>query len=135
MGSYTYAETGYANPHAATSINGVTYTYDNNGNITGTGSWTYGWDYQNRLSSSGNGTATTTYGYDHENQRVKKTIGVTTTVYPNKYFNVADATSTMHIFTPDGTSIATVEVVGSGGGGGTATTTPFYAGAGGEGEI
>ena len=35
--TYTYAGTGYANPHAATQIaNGVsttTYAYDNNGNL------------------------------------------------------------------------------------------------------
>lgn len=33
VGSYTYAGTGYANPHAATSINSVTNTYDNAGSF------------------------------------------------------------------------------------------------------
>ena len=41
-GTYTYAGTGFANPHAVTSIgNGTattTYAYDNNGNLTSAGS-------------------------------------------------------------------------------------------------
>jgi RHS repeat-associated protein len=53
-GAYTYAGTGYANPHAVTSVtNGsttTTYTYDNNGNMTNDGSRTYTWDYANRLT-------------------------------------------------------------------------------------
>jgi YD repeat-containing protein len=42
--TYTYAETGYANPHAVTSVGGTTYTYDNNGNVTAIGSLDYTWD-------------------------------------------------------------------------------------------
>ena len=61
--TYTYAGTGYANPHAVTSIgNGVstaTYAYDNDGNLT----------------SAGNGTATTTYGYDYANRLISLSNG------------------------------------------------------------
>jgi hypothetical protein len=32
--SYPYAGTGYANPHAVTSVGGTSYTYDNNSNVT-----------------------------------------------------------------------------------------------------
>ena len=65
---YTYAGTGYANPHAVTQIgNGVsttTYAYDNNGNLT----------------SAGNGTATTTYTYDWANRLTALfSLGATTT--------------------------------------------------------
>jgi hypothetical protein len=42
--SYSYARIGYANPHAATSIGGATLTYDNNDNVTATGSLDYIWD-------------------------------------------------------------------------------------------
>jgi hypothetical protein len=58
-GSYTYAGdqgSNYANPHAASSINGSTYTYDRNGNLTAAGTRVNSWDYQNRLTQSGNGT-------------------------------------------------------------------------------
>src|ERR1700730_8966954 len=67
-GTYTYAGTGYANPHAVTQIaNGVsttTFVYDADGNVTqkttdGT-STTYVWDYANRLIALGSGGATTT---------------------------------------------------------------------------
>ena len=52
VGSYPYAETGYANPHAVTSVGGTTYTYDNHGNVTAIGSLHYTWDWQNRLASA-----------------------------------------------------------------------------------
>ena len=47
-----YAETGYANPHAVTSVGGTTYTYDNNGDVTAIGSLDYTWDWRNRLASA-----------------------------------------------------------------------------------
>ena len=45
--SYSYAGMGYANPHAPTSINGVTHTYDNNGNLTNAHSTDLGYNYTN----------------------------------------------------------------------------------------
>ena len=66
VSSYSYAETGYANPHAVTCVGGTTYTYDNNGNVTAIGSLDYTWDWRNRLSSAErSGGGITTYGYDH----------------------------------------------------------------------
>lgn len=118
-GAYTYAGTNYANPHAVTGIRGTTYAYDNNGNLTSKGVWTYAWDYQNRMASAGNGTATSTYAYDHTGQRVSQTASGITTYYPTKYFNKTTATSTKHIFMPSGELIATVE------GNGTATSTRY----------
>ena len=59
QGSYTYAETGYANPHAATDINGTSLSYDNNGNATVFGSDAYTWNYRNQLTQTDvNGGAT-----------------------------------------------------------------------------
>ena len=113
VGSYSYAGTGYANPHAVTSVGGTTYTYDNNGNVTAIGSLDYTWDWRNRLASAEkSGGGITTYGYDHSGQRVFKATGTATTSYPNKYYNLAtttgSATTTKHIFAPDGTLLATV---------------------------
>jgi YD repeat-containing protein len=87
IGSYSCARTGYANPHAPTSVNRVTYTYDNNGNLTFDGTYTYTWDYQNRLTAVGNGSATSTYAYDHVGNRVKVTTASSTTVFPNRFYN------------------------------------------------
>jgi RHS repeat-associated protein len=134
VGSYTYAGTGNANPHAPTTINGVTYTYDNNGNLTAAGAQKYTWDYRNRIVSAGNGTATSTYGYDHQNQRVRKVFGPSigsgqaTTTYPNKYMSKvvsgSAATTTDYIYMGD-TIIAEIETAPSvsGGGGGTISTS------------
>jgi len=127
LGSYSYAGVGYANPHAVTSVGGTTYTYDNNGNVTSIGSLDYTWDWRNRLASAERGGGDrTTYGYDHTGQRVFKAMGTATTSYPNKYYNLATttgaATTTKHIFTPDGTLLAAVE----GSGVGTATTTYLH---------
>jgi RHS repeat-associated protein len=127
VGYYSYAGTGYANPHAVTSVGGTAYTYDNNGNVTAIGSLDYTWDWRNRLASAErNGGGITTYGYDRTGQRVFKATGSATTSYPNRYYNVASsslsATTTKHIFAPDGTLLATVE----GSGVGTATTTYLH---------
>ena len=126
VSSYWYAGTGYANPHAVTSVGGTTYSYDNNGNVTAIGSLDYTWDWRNRLASAERSAGgITTYGYDHTGQRVFQATGSATTSYPNRYYNVASssltATTTKHIFSPDGTLLATV--VGSAT---TATTTYLH---------
>ena len=99
-GSYSYAGTGYANPHAVTQIaNGVsttTYSYDQNGNLTEKTTdgvtTTYLWDYPNRLIALGSGGATTTYGYDAFGSRVFQTTATSTTIYPFKWYSVASST-------------------------------------------
>ena len=111
--SYSYSGAAYANPHAVTSVGGTTYTYDNNGNVTAIGSLDYTWDWRNRLASAErSGGGITSYGYDHTGQRVFKATGTATTSYPSKYYNLATttgaATTTKHIFSPDGTLLATV---------------------------
>ena len=126
VGSYSYAWMGYANPHAVTSVGGTTYTYDNNGNVTAIGSLDYTWDWRNRLASAErSGGGITSNGYDHAGQRVFKATGTATTSYPNRYYNLATttgaATSTKHIFAPDGTLLATVVGAST-----TATTTYLH---------
>ena len=113
VGNYLYQETDYANPHAATSVNGQTYTYDNNGNLTSDGNLTLVWDYRNRLASASSTTDSITYAYDHNNQRTEITNGSSTTVYPNKLYNTDGTTETKHIFDHEGTVIATAETAAS----------------------
>jgi hypothetical protein len=96
-----------------TSVGGTTYSYDNNGNVAAIGSLDYTWDWRNRLSSAERSSGgTTSYGYDHAGQRVFQATGSATTSYANKYYNVDSssltATTTKHIFSPDGTLLATV---------------------------
>lgn len=111
-GSYTYGEIGYANPHAATAVGSTTLAYDNNDNLISAGSWGYGWDYRNRLTSVGSGSATSTYGYDYLNQRVTKFVSSATSTYPNRYFNTNGTTSTKHIFAGD-ELVATITTTGA----------------------
>ena len=122
---YSHAGIAYANPHAVTSVGGATYTYDNNGNVTAIGSLDYTWDWRNRLASAERSSGgITSYGYDHTGQRVFQATGSATTSYANRYYNVASssltATTTKHIFSLDGTLLATV--VGSG----TSTASTTY---------
>ncbi|OGG44149.1 hypothetical protein A2841_00385 [Candidatus Kaiserbacteria bacterium RIFCSPHIGHO2_01_FULL_48_10] len=119
VGVYTYAETGYANPHAPTTINGVTHAYDNNGNLTAVvGSKTNQWDYRNRLVSAyASSSASTFFTYDHTIQRTTKGTGTATTTYPNRYYTVTSATTTKSIFAGD-ELLATIT-----GTGGNASTT------------
>ena len=100
VNAYTYAATGYANPHAITQLSSgystSTFTYDNNGNVTqkttdGT-STTYIWDYANRLTALSVGGATTTYAYDAFGQRVLQTGTSTTWIYPSKFYTIASST-------------------------------------------
>ncbi|MFA6394085.1 MAG: RHS repeat-associated core domain-containing protein [Patescibacteria group bacterium] len=114
----TLTDSGYNNPHAASSINGTTNTYDNNGNLLSDGTWTHAWDYDNRVASSTNGSVVINYAYDHEGQRIKLSDGTTTTYYPDPYYSVSGATSTLQIFA-NGEHIATIE------GNGTATSTYY----------
>src|ERR1700730_1066746 len=99
--TYTYAGTGYANPHAVTSIgNGLSttsYAYDNNGNLTsagnGSATTTYFYDYANRLTAIFAGGASTTFGYDAFGTRVWQIVATSsTTTYPYKFYSVASTT-------------------------------------------
>lgn len=109
IGAYLYAGnsgSSYANPHAATSIGGVTYKYDRNGNLSSTTDGVfYSWNYTNRMTASQVGSSTNSYGYDHMDQRVSKTTnngaGAITTHYPNNLYEVKGATTTKHIYAGD----------------------------------
>lgn len=121
--TYTYAGTGYANPHAPTSVNGVTHSYDNNGNLTSAGSRNFNWNYRNTIASIATSTATTTYAYDHANQRVRQYVpAVGTTTYASRFFDRSilggSATTSSYIYAGD-QLVATVE------GSGTATSTRY----------
>lgn len=116
--THVYAGTGYANPHAPTTVFGVTHSYDNNGNLATSSPWNYYWDYRNRLTQVATGTATSTYSYDYTNQRVSQVAGGITTIYSHKFWSVAGATSTANIFIGD-SLVATIEMDGR------ATTTRY----------
>lgn len=102
IGNYDYEGnqgSNYANPHAATTVNGAIYQYDNNGNLTAIGMTTqYNWDYNNRLSQASNGLVVYNYAYDASGQRIKATSSNGTTYYPTNYFSSTNGTVEKHVF-------------------------------------
>lgn len=59
---------------------GSSYTYDDDGNLTGDGINTYQWDERDRLTNiSAGGTAIASFQYDSRGRRTAKTIGSETT--------------------------------------------------------
>ena len=108
QGAYSYAGTGYANPHAATSVGSTSLSYDQNGNLTAEGGASYAWDYANRLASS-TGAA---YAYDHLGQRVSKAVNGAATYYPNSLYTAGAATTTKDIYMGDAL-IASVKGTGT----------------------
>jgi RHS repeat-associated protein len=97
--SYTYQKIG-TNPNnwqRLLTAGATSYTYDNNGNTTTEGSNTYGWDYENRMTSIA-GAATTTYKYDYQGRRTSKTVGGVTTTYLYDGLSIVSewSTATIH---------------------------------------
>jgi RHS repeat-associated protein len=81
--NYTYFKNG-ANPlngQRLQSDSVKTYAYDSNGNVTGDGTYTYTWDYENRLTGITGGGLTASYSYDYLGRRKSKTIAGVMTSY------------------------------------------------------
>ena len=107
--TYSYAGTSYANPDAATSIGGVSLSYDNSGNqLTGFGV-TKTWDWRNHLGTSVIGATTTIYAYDENDKRARVETPDIVYHYPNDYFSQEwpDNNPTRHVFL-NGRSIVTL---------------------------
>jgi RHS repeat-associated protein len=120
-GTYVYngsSGTNYANPHAATSINGVTNTYDKDGNLLTDGTLTNRWNYKDQLITSTDGTFTRTYSYDQSGSRVSSDDGIIVTEYPNKYYTYDGTTKTKNIYAGD-ILVSTITTASS-------IVTPYY---------
>ncbi len=74
--SYTYD-----NADRMTAAGGVNYIYDSNGNQTGRGSDTFGWDALNRMITATVASTNITYTYRGDGLRHTKLAGSTTTTY------------------------------------------------------
>jgi RHS repeat-associated protein len=64
-----------------TAVGAVTPTYDSNGNLTSDGTFTYGFDARNRLTSAVGAGNTAAYVFDAQGRRKTKTVNGTTTVF------------------------------------------------------
>jgi RHS repeat-associated protein len=64
-----------------TAVGGVTPTYDGNSNLTFDGTFTFGYDAENRLTSAVGAGNTAAYTYDAQGRRKTRTVNSTTTVF------------------------------------------------------
>ncbi len=63
------------------AVDAVTPTYDDNGNLTYDGTFTYVYDSENRLTGITGGGVTASYAYDARGRRKSRTVGGATTIY------------------------------------------------------
>jgi len=81
--NYTYFKNG-ANPlngQRLQSDSVKTYAYDSDGNVTGDGTYTYTWDYENRLTGITGTGLTASYTYDYLGRRSSKTVNSQSTTF------------------------------------------------------
>jgi YD repeat-containing protein len=64
-----------------TSVNGQTYTWDDNGNLVNDGSTVYAYNQANRLISATLGVTTTQFAYNGDGARLKQTVAGVVTTY------------------------------------------------------
>ena len=65
-----------------TTVDSASFTYDDNGNLTSDGAYTYSYDAENRLLAvKQSGTPVVSYDYDALGRRVSKMVGAATTRY------------------------------------------------------
>ncbi len=72
---------GYDIANRLTSVNGQTYTWDNNGNLLSDGTSAYTYDQANRLRTLTQGTDSYAFAYNGLGDRLRQTVGVTSTIY------------------------------------------------------
>ena len=72
---------GYDIANRLTSVDGATYTWDNNGNLLSDGVFTYTYDVMNRLASATDGVDTYAYAYNANGDRLQQTVNAVSTNY------------------------------------------------------
>lgn len=131
-GASTYAYLSpLGQPHAVTSANGKSYSYDANGNMTQRGAQTLEYDATNRLSKVTNpGVSITTFGYDGDGSRLWRDSGGTSfTLWINEIYEERMAKPYCHVMAGD-RRVCTVKgggpSAGQSGGGGTMSGTRVF---------
>jgi RHS repeat-associated protein len=77
-GTITYT---YDSANRLTSVDGVPYTWDNNGNLLSDGVYTYTFNHANQLVGVSGAGTTVSYSYNGQGDRLSQTVGITTTNY------------------------------------------------------
>ena len=76
-GTVTYTST---NTNQYSTITGLAPSYDTNGNLIGDGTYTYGYDAENRLVSASGAGNSASYAYDGRGWRKSRTVNGSTTI-------------------------------------------------------
>ncbi|MCL4561763.1 MAG: hypothetical protein M1281_14290, partial [Chloroflexi bacterium] len=71
----------YDDANRLTSVGGVTYTWDANGNLLNDGPYTYTYDYANRLTGVSGSSLSASYLYNGVGDRVRETVNGTNTTF------------------------------------------------------
>ncbi len=77
--TYTYGDSAWGD--LLTAYNGVQWSYDQIGNLTNDGTWTYTWQNGRELASMSSGSTTWNYTYDANGMRTSRSNGSTTYNY------------------------------------------------------
>lgn len=88
----------YDNANRLSSVEGVSYSWDNNGNLLNDGVSTYTYNHSNQLTGVSQAGVNYTYAYDGLGERLRQTVGTTTTNY------VTDSSSGLSQVLSDGTT-------------------------------
>jgi RHS repeat-associated protein len=104
-----------------TAVGAVTPSYDGNGNLTGDGTFTYGYDAENRLISASGTSLAASYAYDAQGRRKSKTVNGTTTVFVTdtnnrevlEYDGSSGAINNWYSYAPGSNSVLNQMVVAS----------------------
>jgi RHS repeat-associated protein len=103
----TYAYNNSTHKHAVSAINGYTFSYDANGNMTSGYDFTtpsspvartMTWNADNMPSTITSGSTTATFLYDGTGTRAKKTVGSTTTYYIGDHYERKGGVAYKYIF-------------------------------------
>jgi RHS repeat-associated protein len=78
---YTYDDADRLTEVDGPSTSPVTYTWDDNGSLTARGSDSFGWDYEERMTSATVNSVTTTFAYRGDGLRDSRTTGANTTTF------------------------------------------------------
>ena len=84
MVDYTYGNGDWGD--LLTAYDGETIEYDNVGNPTSDGTWTYTWKHGRQLASMTDGTTTISYTYNAEGLRIGKTVTRSNYSETHEYF-------------------------------------------------
>lgn len=71
----------YDDANRLTSVDGTTYTWDNNGNLLSDGTSIYTYNHSNQLTGVSQGGVNYSYAYDGLGNRLRQTVGSTVTNY------------------------------------------------------